>query len=326
MYSAEKIFEFNPAYPSCHGSTIAELPNGDLLAAWYAGSREGAKDVAIFTARRFYGNEGWTEPEKVIKTPDGSEGNPVLFVDVADAVWLFHVTMYGDRWTQCKLCYQKSNNLGYSWDENVILREELGWMTRNKPVYLSKGGTSWQHVLQDTEILLPVYDERNWHSMVVVSGDGGETWETFGDLSSPKGVIQPTVVQRSDRSLLMLMRSRDGEVYRSTSDDLGRTWTAAIPTGLPNPNSAVDMVRLHSGNIALVYNDTLHGRTPLTVALSTDEGETWTYKQHLEIDAGEYSYPAIIQTHDGGIHITYTYRRTSIMHVEIDEAWITQDA
>ena len=75
MYSAEKIFERIPNFPSCHGSTLAELPNGDVLAAWYAGSREGAKDVAIFTARRFYGSEAWIEPEIVVNTPDCSEGN-----------------------------------------------------------------------------------------------------------------------------------------------------------------------------------------------------------------------------------------------------------
>ena len=120
----------------------------------------------------------------------------------------------------------------------------------------------------------------------------------------------------------MLMRSRDGEIWRSTSDDSGRTWKAAHPTELPNPNCGVDMVRLHSGNIALVYNDTPRGRTPLTVALSIDEGETWGYKRDLETEEGEYSYPAVIQTRDGGIHVTYTYRRVSIMHVEIDEAWI----
>ena len=313
MYSAEKIFEQNTRFPYCHGSTIAELPNGDLLVAWYAGAREGAKDVAIFTSRCFYGSEAWIEPEIVVNTPHCSEGDPVLFVDADDRIWLFHVTMYGDHWATCMVRCQKPHTLGYSWDESVILREEFGWMTRNKPIYLSNG-----------EILLPVYDEGNWHSMVMISGNGGEMWETYGDLSSPKGVIQPTVVERSDGSLLMLMRSRDGEIWRSTSDDLGRTWDGAVPTDLPNPNSAVDMVRLHSGNIALVYNDTPQGRTPLTVALSTDEGETWGYKQHLEIQEGEYSYPAIIQTHDGGIHITYTYRRTSIMHVEIDESWMRE--
>lgn len=313
MYSAGKIFEQQPNFPSCHASTITELPNGDLLAAWYAGSREGEKDVAIFTSRRFYGSEGWIEPEMVVNTADRSEGNPVLFADASNQIWLFYVTMYGNRWTQCKMYYKKSDTMGYSWEESVVLREELGWMTRNKPLYLSNG-----------EILLPVYDERNWHSMVMISGNGGETWDTYGDVSSPKGVIQPTVVERADGSLLMLMRSRDGEIWRSSSEDLGRTWEAAQPTDLPNPNSGVDMARLHNGNIALVYNDTQRGRTPLTVALSTDEGETWEYKQHLETEEGEYSYPAIIQAHDGGIHITYTYRRTSIMHVEVDEGWIQE--
>ena len=312
MYSAEKIFERITNYASNHGSTIVELPNGDLLAAWYAGSREGAKDVAIFTSKSRLGSDHWMYPKMVVNTPNCSEGNPVLFVDANGQTWLFYVTMYGNRWTECKVYYRKSNTMGKRWEsERGVLRDELGWMTRNKPLYLSNG-----------EILLPVYDERSWHSMVMISGDGGETWNTYGDLSSPKGVIQPTVVQRGDGSLLMLMRSRDGEIWRSTSDDLGRNWKAAQPTNLPNPNCGVDMVRLHSGNIALVYNDTRRGRTPLTVALSTDEGETWGYKRDLETEVGEYSYPAVIQARDGGIHITYTYRRINIMHVEIDEAWI----
>jgi len=311
MYNAGKIFEQLPNFPSCHASTIAELPNGDLRAAWYAGSREGAKDVAIFTSRKRLGSDHWMYPKMIVNTPNFSEGNPVLFADATGQIWLFYVTMYGNRWTQCKMYYKKSSTMGYSWEESVVLREELGWMTRNKPLYLSNG-----------DILLPVYDERDWHSMAMISEDGGETWYTYGDLSSPKGVIQPTVVQRKDGSLLMLMRSRDGEIWRSTSDDLGRSWEAAHPTDLPNPNCGVDMMRLRNGNIALVYNDTRQGRTPLTVALSTDEGETWGYKRDLETEAGEYSYPAVIQSRYGCIHRTYTYRRVSITHVEINEAWM----
>ena len=311
MYSAERIFEHNPYFPSCHASTIAELANGDLLTAWYAGSEAGAGDVAIFTSRRFYGSEAWIEPIMTVNTPGCSEGNPVLFVGVDGQIWLFHVTMYGNDWTQCKIRCWKSDDMAYSWDEGAVLREELGWMTRCKPIYLSNG-----------DLVLPVYDECSRHAMVMISVDGGASWETFGDLSAPKGVIQPTVVERFEGALLMLMRSRDGQIWRSTSEDLGRTWTTAAPADLPNPNSAIDIVRLHSGNIALVYNNTSTARTPLTVALSTDGGASWTYKQNLETGMGEYSYPAIIQTHDGGVHITYTDRRTSIMHVEIDESWI----
>ena len=221
-------------------------------------------------------------PKMTTNTPNYPEGNPALFVDAKGHIWLFYVTMYGDRWTECKVYYRKSNAMGTSWGERGVLREELGWMTRNKPLYLSNG-----------EIVLPVYDERNWHSMVMISEDGGETWNTYGDLSSPKGVIQPTVVQRGDGSLLMLMRSRDGEIWRSTSDDSGRSWEAAHPTNLPNPDCGVDMVRLRSGNIALVYNDKRRGRTPLTVALSTDEGETWGYKRNLETEEGNSLIPRL---------------------------------
>ena len=102
----------------------------------------------------------------------------------------------------------------------------------------------------------------------------------------------------------------------SDSYDDGVTWSPARATDLPNPNSGIDVVHLKDGRYAMVYNHTPRGRTPLNLAVSRD-GENWTPWQTLESDPGEYSYPAMIQAADGTLHITYTWRRLKIKHVEI---------
>ena len=116
--------------------------------------------------------------------------------------------------------------------------------------------------------------------------------------------------------LKMLVRSKHiGYICQSTSYDGGKPWTAAEPTSLPNPNSGIDAVKMLDGSIALVYNHTQLGRSPLNVAFSMDNGSIWNQPLILEDQPGEYSYPAIIQTQDGDLHITYTWNRKSIKHV-----------
>jgi len=315
FFQVKNVFELDPRRPSCHGSTITELPNGDLLAAWYAGSYEKAGDVAILCSRLPREEDKWSEPIVLADTPDKSEGNPVLFVDDKRNVWLFFVTMYGAGWTTCKIKCKKSTDGGFTWSKTRVLRHRLGWMTRNKPIILENG-----------DILLPVYDETKWHSMVMISEDGGETWRKYGGICAPQGVIQPTVVQLSNCSLLMYMRTGGGGgcIWKSVSLDDGRTWSSASPTPLRNPNSAIELVKLASGNIALAFNDTTRGRTPLNIALSLDEGATWPFNGVLEAGEGEFSYPAIIQDADGYIHIVYTNRRVNIRHVKTNEAWIKE--
>jgi predicted neuraminidase len=310
-FKGELIFEKVEGFPSCHAATIAELPNGDLFVAWYAGEQEKATDVAILYSRRAQGSEKWSEPKVLVDTPNKSEGNPILWCDPKGTLWLFYVTMQGDGWTTCNIKYIKSKDNGATWSEPVLLREELGWMTGTKPLVLKNG-----------EILLPLYDEVNVSSVFMISGDGGKTWVKTGPIKSNPGNIQPSVVQLDDGSLLCYMRTwRPGKMWQSTSRDNGRTWSKATQHDLPNPGSRLDMVRLKSGEIVLIFNNTPRGRTPLSAALSRDEGKTWPLIKNLETAKGEYSYPAVIQTRDGLIHVVYTYRRTHIKHVEFDKDW-----
>jgi predicted neuraminidase len=96
-----------------------------------------------------------------------------------------------------------------------------------------------------------------------------------------------------------------GRICVANSDDGGRTWSAAKPTGLPNSDAGINAVRMSDGIIAPADNNSMTARTPLCVAFSHDSGDSWSAPCALENRPGEYSYPAIIQTHDGLPHVTY---------------------
>lgn len=312
-FHTEPVFTQNPDHPSCHAATLEELPDGTLLCAWYAGSYEKHPDVVIQMARKAPGSGEWSAPEVIQNTPGHSEGNPVLFYSPDGLLWLFYVTMYGNRWDECLVKYRRSADEGRTWDTPVLLHEPLGWMTKNKPV------------VYNGEILLPLYDEARWTSHVLISPDRGRTWEKSNDVSNPGGNLQPTLMPLSDGRILMHLRDHSGHgiVRKSYSSDGGRTWTdPAELTDLPNPDSGTDGVTLRSWNLAFAYNPTAKGRSPLSVAFSEDDGETWPHRKDLETDPAEFSYPAIMQGRDGRIHLAYTHQRTRIQHAEFDEEWL----
>ena len=313
-YSEMLIFDDIPGYPSHHGSTIEALSDGSLLAAWYSGAHEKAEDVAIFGSRLLPGADAWTTPEILHDTPDRSEGNPVLFEMPDHVLWLFFVTIEGDSWNDCPIYAKTSTDHGQTWGEPFYIREEKKWMTRNKPI-----------VLSDDRILLPLYDESLFQCHFMISDDNGATWNKWGMIKQFQS-LQPTVIERDNGDLYCMMRNAASqEIWESLSRNKGETWKNARLSSLPNPGSAVDMVQLANGHIALAFNNSYERRNPLSIALSEDEGRTWSYIRNVEADdSGSYSYPAIIQDSDGIIHLTYTYRRASIKHVAFNEAWIKQ--
>jgi len=327
---SDLVFLGDAERPRCHCATLTELPNGDLMTAWYAGTREGNPDVAILESRLPQGATSWTPAQVLVPAAHEGQGNPVLFIDGRERVFLVYNTRYGPSWEECKVHYKISEDQGQTWGPQRTLHEEFGWMVRNKPIRLRNG-----------DLLLPIYDEIKWSAMVLISADEGDNWSVHGDITAPTGCIQPTVIQRSDSELFMLLRRGDeggcvwttalsdqlaeGKVpdiplcviWSATSSDDGRTWTETEPVNLPNPNSAIDMVQLENGHLLLAFNNSHRARSPLSLALSTDEGQSWEVMCNLEEDSGEYSYPAIIQARDKEVHIVYTYRREAIKHVVV---------
>jgi predicted neuraminidase len=305
-FRSEFIFETAP-FRECHASTIVETASGDFLAAWFGGTREGAADVAIWMSRLSQGR--WSPPEVVAREPNVPSWNPVLFRAPGGRIWLYYkVGPSPEKWTAAR---KFSTDDGKTWQGPEYLPAGLLGPIKDKPIVLSNG---------DIVAGSSVESQRNWSAWIERSTDGGNSWARFGPVTipgEPYGIIQPTLVELAPNRLRLFARSRQGEIYTADSSDAGRTWTAARPTSLPNPNSGIDAVRLKDGRILIVYNPSTHERTPLSVAVSHDGGETWTPWLELETGPGEFSYPAVIEDSRGDVHIAYTWNRRRIKHVVI---------
>jgi predicted neuraminidase len=311
------IFDRIEGYPSCHGATVTGLPNGDIMAAWYAGAYETAKDVAIFSSIFSKESAEWSAPKIIHDTPGYSDGNPVLLYDERDRLWLFFVTILKSNWSECRVYYKTSDDAGKTWSDVRTLRENFGWMTRNKAVELQSG-----------LIVLPIYNEICFQPAFIVTYDHGASWDMRGeDLNVPGGAIQPTLIEKYNGSLIAFLRTGEpgGNIWSIESNNGSFSWGNPTRTDFPNPNSGVDAVKLGSGAVVLVFNNSRYDRTPLSVAISRDECQTWSGIKNIENGVGEFSYPAIIQSMDGLIHIVYTYKRTHIKHVVFNEGWLNDE-
>ena len=208
-----------------------------------------------------------------------------------------------------------STDNGYKWSRPCRLPEDIYGPIKNKPVLLQNG-----------ELLCPSSTEHDgWRVHMEITADNGLTWERTPFLN-PREIraIQPTILLHKGGRIQMLCRSAGGSILSSWSDDNGRTWSELIPTTLPNPNSGIDAVTLRDGRQLLVYNHLIKGRNILNVAVSED-GKEWKAVALLENDQkdSEFSYPAVIQTDDGSVHITYTWNRKLIKHVVLDPSKIS---
>ncbi len=314
LVSSEFIYEQAP-FASCHASTIVETKAG-LVAAWFGGTREGAADVGIWLARQVGGK--WTAPVEVATgvQSDGTRHpcwNPVLFQPKSGPLLLFYkVGPSPSTWWGM---LRTSTDAGQTWSDARRLPDGILGPVKNKPIELADGTIL---AASSAEGLSPA---PSWRVHFERSSDGGATWtkvEVPTTLESP-GAIQPSILQHRDGSLQAVGRSRGGKVFTTTSTDQGRTWSLLELTSLPNPNSGTDAVTLRDGRHLLIYNHTPKGRTPFNIAVSTD-GRAWHSALTLETDPGEYSYPAIIQTADGLVHASYTWKRQRIKHIVIDPA------
>jgi predicted neuraminidase len=318
-YQGEKqtvlIFEKAP-FPSCHAATLVEAGEGRLLAAWFGGKAEGAADVKIWQS--VFDGKAWSAPAVVGEEPGFPCWNPVLFRSQSKILFLFYKAGPSPMtWTGY---VRRSTDEGKTWGRVEALPAGLLGPIKNKPIEPKPGvllaGTS-------------VESHRAWCAWVERSTDDGKTWQRRGPIAvpgKPHGLIQPTLLQTSDNRLLALCRSRGiGAICQAESADGGETWSAAKPIDLPNPNSGIDAVRTAKGEFFLAYNHTKTGRSPLNLARSRDDGKTWQRVAVLEEQPGEFSYPAIVQTRDGRLHVAYTWNRRHIKHLTYDPVKLKAD-
>jgi predicted neuraminidase len=318
IVSSEFIYERAP-YPSCHASTIVETDKREMVAAWFGGTHEKHPDVGIWVSRWEKG--AWTPGVEVANgvQADGARHptwNPVFFQPRTGPLMLFYkVGPTPQTWWGM---LRTSTDGGRTWSEARRLPNGILGPIKNKPVQLADG-----------TILSPTSNETDerpskWTVHFERSSDLGKTWTATPPLHDGLAIsaIQPSILfhdRIGGAKLQAVGRSRQGKVFTISSEDAGKTWGEISLLDVPNPSSGTDAVTLKDGRHLLVYNPVAKGRTPLTVAVSRD-GRDWKQVVTLEDQPGEYSYPAMIQSSDGRVHITYTWKRERVKHVVLDPA------
>lgn len=311
-----------------HPAAIEELKNGDLYIAYYGGDGEYAAETAVYGMRKAKGQASWSKPEIIAQTPFYSDGNPVVWQAPDGVVWLFYVCRFGDTWSTSRIKAKISTDGAQTWSDSFMVAMDEGMMVRSRPI-----------VLQNGDYLLPVYHETGFDTESVGPDStsrflrftaGGKFWKQMAPIRSAKGNIQPAVVQLTDSHLVAYCRrgggygpGHEGFIIRSESHDGGYTWSEGQNTSFPNPNAAIDLIKLNSGGLMLVYNDSFLERTPLTIAYSSDADKSWPIKKVIATEKLDYAYPYAIQAKDGTIHLVFTsHKRSVINHVTFDEAFL----
>ena len=345
------------SFPQCHSATIAETPDGDLVATYFGGTRERNPDVCIWVSRKPKGSDHWLAPQLVadgvFKT--GSEEAKLAGLSGLDSTNVpaakgpiidKKVSKNPEGW-QRKACWNpvvyqipggdlviyfkignkvadwtgwmiRSKDGGKTWSKREPLQKDFLGPIKNKPIF-NKG-----RIIAPTSI-----EEGGWRLYFEYSDDMGKTWKRTDYVAMDEGIkiIQPAIMILKDGRLAAVARTRNEHVGITYSSDNGETWSKIQLIDVPNNNSGLDVVTLKDGRHAMICNDRpvpkgiKNGkgpRTPLSVLIS-DDGINWRHWVTLEDSPiSQYSYPSIIQTEDGKLHCIYTWRRLRVKHVVLD--------
>ena len=311
----------------CHVSSIAPLGDGRMAAVWYAGSREGASDVAIvFSA---FNGTNWSQPRVLLDTGSCRRelgrwvkklGNPVLFRDATNRLWLFYASVAAGGWSTCSLNYKVSADAGRTWSrsEKLVLSPlfNLTHNVKNKALLLEGGSFA-----------LPIYHEliRKQSDLLRVRPAGNEIQYQVGRTTRSGRAIQPAIIALGGERLVALFRNmQGGPLLCSASTDTGQTWTDLRSLAQQNPDAGLDAIRLDSGALLAALNGGTN-RATLALFLSEDDGRGWRLARTIENKPGmEYSYPSLSRDDEGDIHLSYTFERRRIKHHRFNEAWVRE--
>ncbi len=250
LHKTQKIFPLQEKH--VHGSSLVQLPNGDILAAWFHGSGErNANDVQIRGARLKHGSNKWSDVFLMADTPNLPDCNPVLFLDRNEKLWMFWIAVRANRWEHSILRVRSTTQYNgdeaptWEWQDLILLQpgekfaetieagfDELDpaedmWAEYAKPYTelliqsaqeknkRQEGWMTRNHPIQlpSGRILLPLYSDGFNMGLAAISDDDGATWRASRPIVGLAG-IQPTLVQKKNGDICAYMRDTGGAPYR----------------------------------------------------------------------------------------------------------------
>eukprot|EP00899_Mesostigma_viride_P024868 jgi/Mesvir1/5566/Mv15588-RA.1 len=296
-------------------------------------------------------------PGSTASSADASNGLSSDGVAVGNSTWLFPVLVNPGGWRASYPGLLLTKDMGATWSQHTLTRVEgliqpalvlihasrliqkvadQEWLRAAELAQSSQGlSVREEEDLGSGDFSHPrarmLGDQLIWTcdldhgGMALLMRDGGSD-----DISSASSanVLVAFFASTSSRSLHMSM---------ALASD-GTTWSLPCAVKIRNNDGGFAVTELSSGALAIVYNNCFlgEGRLPLTISLSEDGGRTWPHSRDLEsletlplerfLEPAAMYHPAILQTPDGKIHVTYTYDSQTIKYVEIDEEWIKTDA
>ena len=334
---AEPVWEERAIDPGgramVHSATLIELTDGGIRAFWFGGSREGARDVGIYTARLPPNEQQWGAAREIMNREKLSEelgryikklGNPVGFLDAAGRVWVFFVSVSFGGWSGSAINAMVSRDGGATFGQvrRVVSSPmfNVSTLVRGRPIQMLDGS-----------IALPVYHELlgKFAELLHLNPDGSV--QRKKRLTRGRSHIQPALVAVDADTAHVFMRYAGEEIKRVhyvSTNDAGLKFTSPRHSNLPNPDSAIDAIRLTSSETLMVYNHSETGRHNLSLAISGRDPAEWTRIYDIErSETGfgqHFSYPSILRDSSGRIHIAYTYDRRYIKHVTFNETWLAR--
>jgi predicted neuraminidase len=371
--SGREIADLPSLCIQAHAANLMVLHDGVLACVWFGGSMEGKSDISIYMSTLDSQSDSWSTPVQLSNDKERSEQNPILFPAPNGDLWLLHTAQESGNQDTAIIRRRISQDNGKSWSSTESIEGlPLGTFVRH-PIHIHSDG-AWLLPVFDCKILPgEKWDGSFDESAVLRSVDQGKSWKRIA-IPNSVGCVHMSIVPATNNRLLGFFRSRWADfIYTTESIDGGLSWSSPVPTVLPNNNSSIQALRLQDGRLAMIFNESSSlnaterraslydeledsgganehpqaassgdhrrafwgaPRAPMTLAISDDDGKTWSFRRNLEVGDGycmsndsarglnrEYSYPSLRQTPDGVLHLAYTVFRKHIRHVRLSPEW-----
>lgn len=320
---------------SVHAASLIPLKDGAVRAFWFAGSREGAPDVAIYSAVFNPKDSLWSAPTMIIDRVTAEKGlsryiaklgNPVPSRLADGRIQLFFVTVSIGGWAGSSISALTSDDEGLTWSNPQRLISSplinLSTLVKSSAVQFADG-----------RLGLPAYHEWIGRFGEFLRIDAGQVIDKRR-MSAGRSAIQPLLLVNDAQDATALFRQTRSagqakQIPVSKTINAGQSWVVADDLPIANPNSAIAGIILRDGTRLLALNNIEVGRHRLVLMMSNAKAERWQVVEIIDDDEAsepahrkEFSYPYLVSVDGNDAHLVYTWDRQKIRHRYFSGAWL----